>query len=166
MLIRGRTGRFTVGGIFLDMEDFESVTPFTLCRTLLELVAIRYAVKGASNIPLAQVLADAGMPRGDRAAPLVLRAVAQNSVVFIDHPDMYRSRIGQPEGQVFIECNLWFVARWVSKAGGGDRVYSFGATSDDIRGKMVVDLDSSIAKLKSHLKDRPFNPDPDRHSRP
>lgn len=154
-------GRPGVSNIFIDMEGFERVHPVMLRRTLLELVAIRYAARGESSIPMARVLADAGMPNSGRAASIIFRAVAQNNVVFIDHPDMYhKSYIDQSEDPVFIECNMWLVARWVSNAGGGDHVYSFDAVPEDIREKMVKELDTSIAKLQSHLSSSPFDPNP------
>ena len=152
-----------MGVIFLDLEGFEGVPPITLRRTLLELVAMRHAVKGAHSVPLGQLLKDAGLPGSGRTASIVLRAVAQNEVVFVDHPEMYSGPYLDRflDVDVAIECNIWLVAKWVSKAGGGDHVYSFDSIPEGIRGKMAEELDASIAKLQGHLSGCPFDPDPD-----
>lgn len=152
-----------VSVIFLDMEGFESVPPIMLRRTLLELVAIRHAVKGAHSVPLGHMLKDAGLPGSGKTASIVLRAMAQNEVVFVDHPEMYRDPYLSKflDDDVTIECNIWLVAKWVSKAGGGGHVYSFDSVPEGIRAKMVEELDASIAKLQGHLLRCPFDPDPD-----
>ena len=152
-----------MGAIFLDLEGFENVPPIMLRRTLLELAAIRHAVKGARSIPLGQVLEDAGLPGRGRTASIILRAVAQNRVVFMDHPDMYRATYLDEflSDDVVIECNMWLVAKWVAKAGGGDHVYSFDVVSEGIRSKMAAELDDSMAKLTSRLSECPLDPDPD-----
>ena len=111
---------------------------------------------------MGQILKDAGLPDSGKTASIVLRALAQNTVVFVDHPEMYRdSYLGRfLDVDVTIECNRWLVAKWVSKAGGGDHVYSFDSVPENIRAKMVEELDASITKLQGHLLGCPFDPDP------
>lgn len=74
-----------VSGIFPDTEGFEKYPPLTLRRSLLEFVAIRYAVQDLPGVPLGTLLADAGISAKGMEASHVLRAVAQNNVVHIDH---------------------------------------------------------------------------------
>lgn len=148
-----------VGAIFLDMEGFERARPLILRRTLLELVAIRYAVNGKHCIPLADMLADAGLSTRDREASLVLRAVSQNNVVYVDHQEMYNTMylsLYLDKG-VIIECNPFLVAKWVSKAGGGDNVYAFDAVSQDVRDTIIKELGGLIDRLKKHLADSRFS---------
>lgn len=143
-----------MGNIFVDLEGFEGLDPIMLRRTLLEFVVIRYAVSGKRSVPLKKLLAEASLLKdGNVAPPVILRAVAQNKVVFIDHPDMYGAHSVNKlkDLEVVIGCDAWLVAKWVAKAGGEDHVYSLNATSQDIRNKMTEELDSGINRLKSHL---------------
>lgn len=148
-----------VGGIFLDMEGFEKTPPLTLRRTLLELVAIRYAVRGVHSIPLGDMLAGAGLSTMDREASLVLRAASRNNVVYVDHQEMYNTMyLGPYLGlDVFIECNPIFVAKWVAKAGGGDNVYAFDDVPQDMRYTMTEELDGMIGRMKKHLAGSKFS---------
>lgn len=73
------------------------------------------------------------------------------------------SDLKRPE--VVIGCDMWFVAKWVAKAGGEDHIYSFDATSQDIRNKMTEELGSSIDRLKSHLSNSPLEFDEGRYIR-
>lgn len=148
-----------VGAIFLDMEGFEKARSLILRRTLLELVAIRYAVNGKHCIPLENMLADAGLSTRGREASLVIRAVSQNNVVYVDHQEMYNTMslnlyLGK---DVIIECNPFLVAKWVSKAGGGDNVYAIDAVSQDVRDTMIKELGDLIDRLKKHLADSRFS---------
>lgn len=152
-----------MGAIFLGLEGLESVSPIMLRRTLLELVAVRHALEGSRRVPLGRLLKDAGLPNSGRTASIVLRAMAQNGAVFVDHQDMYRTADlgGSRDIDVVIECDMRFVAKWVSKAGGGDHVYSLDSVPEDIRDKMAEELDDSIPKLKDRLPACPIIPDPD-----
>lgn len=109
-----------------------------------------------------ELLAEADLLKdGNVAPPVILRAVAQNKVVFIDHPDMYSAQSVNKlkDLEVVIGCDMWFVAKWVAKAGGEDHIYSFDATSQDIRNKMTEELGSNIDRLKSHLPNSPLKLD-------
>lgn len=156
-----------MGSIFIDLEGFEGIDPIMLRRTLLELVVVRYTVNGACSAPLAQMLADAGLPNDGSVAPVILRAAAQNKAVFIDHPDLYCAHFVSDLKctEVVIGCDMWLVEKWVSKAGGGDNVYSFDSIPQDIRNKMTKELDNSIDRLRSHLSDIPLNLDQERYTR-
>ena len=156
-----------MGNIFVDLEGFERLDPIMLRRTLLEFVVIRYAVSGKRSVPLKKLLADACLPKKGRVAPVILRAVAQNKVVFIDHPDMYGAHYVNKlkDLEVVIGCDAWLVAKWVAKAGGGDHIYSLNATSQDIRNKMTEELDSGINRLKSHLPNSTLELDQGRYIR-
>ena len=52
---------------------------------------------------------------------------------------------------MLIECNPKFVAKWVSKAGGGGHVITFASIPRGIRGAMIEELDDIIDKVKKHL---------------
>lgn len=129
------------------------MSPLMVRRTLLELVAIRHAVGGASSVPLGRLLADAGLSAEGREASLVLRAVAQNSIVCVDHQEMYNTLyLDRYLGlDVAFECDFALVAEWVSRAGGGSGVRTFGAAPQGARDAMARELDGSIALLKGRL---------------
>ena len=142
-----------MGTIFSDMDGLEDASPLIIRRTLLELAAVRYAVGGVDSIPLGQLLADAGLSASDREASLVLRAAAQNNVVFVDHQEMYNTLYLGPYTHLYaaIECNPRLVEKWVSRAGGGSGAHTFDAVPQDKRNKMVGELDGRIDRLKGHL---------------
>lgn len=129
------------------------MSPLMVRRTLMELVAIRYAVKGMHSISLGRMLSDAGLPAKGREASLVLRAVAQNGIVYVDHQEMYNTLdLGPYLGlDVVFECDFGLVAEWVSRAGGGSGVRTLGAAPQGARDAMVLELDGSIALLKGRL---------------
>lgn len=129
------------------------MSPLMVRRTLLELVAIRYAVKGMHSVPLGRMLADAGLSAEGREASLVLRAVAQNGIVFVDHQEMYKTIYLRRylELDVTFECDFGLVAEWVSRAGGGSGVRTLGAAPQGTRDAMALELDGSIALLKGRL---------------
>lgn len=145
-----------MGAIFSDMDGFENASPLILRRTLLELAVVRRAVEGVDNIPLGQLLADAGLSSRGREASLVLRAAAQNNVVFVDHQEMYNTLYLGPYTDLYaaIECNPRLVEEWVSRAGGGPGAHTFDAVPQDKRDKMVGELDGRIDRLKGHLAGR------------
>lgn len=142
-----------VSSIFLDMDGFEKIPAFMLRRTLLEFVAIRYAVGDVHCVHLGRLLADADISSKGREASLVLRAVAQNKAVYVDHQELYNTHYLSPflDMDVLIECDLWLVEKWVSKAGGGSNVFTFASIPQGIRDAMIRGLDDSIDKLKKHL---------------
>ena len=142
-----------MGAIFFDTEGSEGLSPLMVRRTLLELVAIRYAAKGVHSVPLGRMLADAGMSAEGREASLVLRAVAQNGIVYVDHQEMYNTLYLGPclDLDVTFECDFSHVAEWVTRAGGGSGVRTLGAAPQGARDAMVLELDGTIALLKGRL---------------
>lgn len=145
--------------IFFDTRGAEKASPLMLRRTLLELVAIRHAVRGVHSVSLGQLLADAGLLTNGREASLVLRAVAQNDVVYVDHQEMYNTIYLSEwlDLDVIFECNLGLVAKWVAAAGGGDNAHSFGDAPQGVRDAMIKELDGSIGRLKGRLADSRFD---------
>ncbi len=146
-----------MGAIFLEMDGLERAPPPMLRRTLLELASVRRAVGGKCGIPLRQLLEDAGLSKDPKEVSLVLRTVAQNNVVFVDHQDLYDTfTLGLTLGcDVAIECNPRLVEKWVSRAGGGPGAYAFDAVPQDKRDKMAGELDGRIGLLKERLPRRP-----------
>lgn len=143
--------------IFLDMDGLEKASPLMLRRTLLELTAVRYAAGGARCVPLRQLLTDAGLSADDRKLPLMLTAVAQNNVVYVNHQSMYDTFTlsSTLDCDVVIECNPRLVEKWVSRAGGGPCVYTLGDLPQDVHDAMIEELDDRINLLKKHLPRRP-----------
>ena len=148
-----------MGAIIFNTEGSEYMSPLMVRRTLLELVAIRYAVKGVRSVPLGRMLADAGLSAEGREASLVLRAAAQNNVVYVDHQEMYRTIYLRDclELDVIFECNHGLVAEWVARAGGGKGVHSFGDAPQGVRDAMVRELDGCIDVVKKHLAGSGFD---------
>lgn len=146
-----------MGAIFSDMDGLEGASPLMLRRTLLELAAVRRAAGGERSAPLRHILRDAGLSTDPKEVSLVLRAVAQNNVVFVDRPGMHNAlTLGATLGRdVVIECNPHLVEKWVSRAGGGHGAYALNGIPQDVRDAMIGELDDRIDLLKRSLPPRP-----------
>lgn len=142
-----------MGAIFPDMDGLEGASPLVIRRTLLELAAIRLAVRDVHGVPLGQLLTDACLSTTGREASLVLRAAALNNIVYVDHQEMYNTLyLGRyTDLYAAIECNPRLVEKWTSLAGGGPGACTFDAVTQDVRDAMIEELDGRIARLRGHL---------------
>ena len=142
-----------MNAIFREMDGLGKASPLMLRRTLLEIAAVRRAVGGENSLTLGNLLKDASLSASGREASLVLRAVAQNNIVCVDHQEMYNTLyLGSYTSlDVIIECNPRLVEKWASRAGGSLGNYTFDAVPQSIRDAMIKELDGRIGLLKERL---------------
>ena len=148
-----------VDAIFREMDGLGTASPLILRRTLMELAAVRRAAGGAHCVSLKDLLADAGLSRDAKEVSLVLRAVAQNNIVFVYHQDMYNTLLlssTMPKDAI-VECNPLLVKEWTSRAGGSPGAYTLEIVPRGVRDAMIEELEGRIGRLKEHLSGSRFD---------
>ena len=135
------------------MKGFEKQSPFMQKRTLLEFVMIKKIIQVKNPLPLDEILEEAGLKieMKEKLGHLLL-AVAQNTVVFIHHQDLYNMKFinNTTHLNIFLECGPFYIEKWAKNIGLND-IYSFEHIPSDKKIMMIDELTESINFMKENL---------------
>lgn len=137
--------------VFPKMNGFETHTQFMQKRVLLEFVMIKYVIEGTRNIPLETILNDADIStKNNTDIGYLLQAVSHNKIIFLAHQDLYNlTMISHTlHLDVTIECDPFFIAKWINLANNTPDIYSFEHTTSSIRKVLIDELNEKITSMK------------------
>ena len=139
--------------IFLKLDGFETQTDLMKHRTLLESIMIKYIIKGKTTLPLDIILKEACIETDPKTLGRYIQAVAQNTVIFISHQELYNIlHIDKTRDlDLTLDCDPFFINKW-AKSIGLPGVYSFNHIPDNKLKPMLSELEENIKKMKKLLE--------------